>query len=99
LPWINSTLLKGNVVDAMAGLEHRRGNDIGVLGSREVIQALRQSNLVDEYVLLIHPLVLGTGRRLLPDGCAFASLRLVDAKPTSTGVLIATYQPTEGGRE
>jgi dihydrofolate reductase len=52
-------------------------------------------NLIDEYVLLIHPLVLGAGRRLFPDDGAFAALRLVDAKTTTTGVLIATYQPAE----
>jgi hypothetical protein len=51
-------------------------------------------NLVDEYVLLIHPLVLGAGRRLFTGG-AFAALRLVDAKTTTTGVVIATYQPAE----
>jgi dihydrofolate reductase len=49
--------------------------------------------LIDEYMLLIHPLVLGSGRRLFPEGGAFAALRLVDTKTTATGVLIATYQP------
>jgi dihydrofolate reductase len=52
-----------------------------------------QHDLVDEYVLMIHPLVLGSGRRLFADGGAFAALRLVDSKPTTTGVVIATYQP------
>jgi dihydrofolate reductase len=52
-------------------------------------------NLVDESVLLIHPLVLGSGRRLFPDGGASATLRLVDTKITTTGVVIATYQPAE----
>ena len=52
-------------------------------------------NLVDEYVLLIHSLVLGSGRRLFPDGGPFAALRLLDARPTTTGVLVATYQPAE----
>jgi dihydrofolate reductase len=53
-------------------------------------------NLVDEYILLIHPLVLGSGRRLFPDGGAPATLRLVDSKATTTGVLIATYRPAAG---
>lgn len=52
-----------------------------------------KANLVDEFVLLIHPLVLGSGRRLFPDGGAFASLNLRDSKTTSKGVVIATYQP------
>jgi dihydrofolate reductase len=54
---------------------------------------LMKANLVDEFVLLIHPLVLGSGRRLFPDGGAFASLNLRDSKTTSKGVVIATYQP------
>jgi dihydrofolate reductase len=49
--------------------------------------------LIDEYVLLIHPLVLGSGQRLFPDGGPLVALRLIDSKPTSTGVVIATYQP------
>jgi dihydrofolate reductase len=54
-----------------------------------------QANLVDAYVLLIHPLVLGTGRRLFSDGGSSADLRLVDTKTTTTGVVIATYRPAE----
>jgi dihydrofolate reductase len=52
-------------------------------------------NLIDEYLLLIHPLVLGSGRRLFNDGGSFAALRLIDTKTTTTGVVIATYQPAE----
>jgi dihydrofolate reductase len=52
-------------------------------------------NLIDEYVLSIHPLVLGSGRRLFPGGSPFAALRLVDTKTTTTGVVIATYQSAE----
>jgi dihydrofolate reductase len=66
-----------------------------VLGSGELVQSLMRSNLVDEYVLLIHPLVLGSGRRLFTDGGPSASLRLVDTNTTTTGVVIATYQPVE----
>jgi len=53
------------------------------------------AGLIDEYMLLIHPLVLGTGRRLFPDGTPLTTLRLVDTKTTTTGVVIASYQPTE----
>ena len=63
------------------------------MGSGELVQSLMRANLIDEYVLLIHPLVLGSGRRLFPDGGASATLRLVDAKTTKIGVVIATYQP------
>jgi dihydrofolate reductase len=95
LPWINSTLLKGDVPEAVAALKAQPGKDLVVMGSLQLVQTLRKHNLVDEYVLLIHPLVLGAGIRLFPDGAAFAALRLVDAKPTTTGVIVATYRPVE----
>ena len=63
------------------------------MGSGELVQSLMRRNLVDEYVLLIHPLVLGSGRRLFPDGGAFAALQLVATSTTNNGVVIATYQP------
>jgi dihydrofolate reductase len=93
LPWSNSTLLEGDAADAVADLKRRE--DLLVLGSGELVQSLRRRNLVDEYVLLIHPLVLGSGRRLFPDGAAAAKLRLVKSVPTTTGVIIATYQTAE----
>src|SRR5260370_420834 len=80
---------------AVARLKQEPGKDLVVMGSGELVQSLMRHNLVDEYVLLIHPLVLGSGRRLFADGGAFAALRLVDTKTTTTGVVIATYQPTE----
>jgi dihydrofolate reductase len=95
LPWSNSTLLKGDAAEAVARLKEQPGNDLVVLGSGELVQTLMRHNLVDEYVLLIHPLVLGSGRRLFVDGGTFAALRLVETKATTTGVVIATYQPAE----
>jgi dihydrofolate reductase len=92
LPWRNSTLLEGDAAEAVAGLKRQQGKDMVVLGSGELAQALMRRTLVDRYVLLIHPLVLGTGRRLFPDGGAPATLRLVDSATTTTGVVIATYQ-------
>jgi len=65
------------------------------MGSGELIQSLMRRNLVDEYVLLIHPLVLGTGRRLFAEGSPATELQLVDTKTTPTGVVIATYRATE----
>jgi dihydrofolate reductase len=92
LPWKNSTLLAGDAADAVAGLKQQPGPDLGILGSGELIQSLRRRDLIDEYVLLIFPLVLGSGRRLFPDGSPPAGLRLTDSVTTTTGVLIATYQ-------
>src|SRR2546427_3286544 len=94
LPWSNSTLLKGDAAEAVARLKEEQGKDFVVLGSGELVQSLMRRNLVDEYVLLIHPLVLGPGRRLFTNGSSFA-LRLVDTKTTATGVVIATYRPAE----
>jgi dihydrofolate reductase len=95
LPWINSTLLKGDAAEAVARLKEQLAEDLAVLGSGELVKSLMRRNLVDEYVLLIHPLVLGSGRRLFPDGGTFATLRLVDSVTTTTGVVIATYQSAE----
>ncbi len=95
LPWSNSTLLKGDAAEAVARLKEQPGKDLVTLGSGELVKSLMRSNLVDEYVLQIHPLVLGSGRRLFTDGSSFAALRLVDTKTTTTGVVIATYQPAE----
>jgi dihydrofolate reductase len=94
LAWSNSTLLEGDAVKAVASLKAEAGDDLVILGSGELTQSLMQHALIDEYVLPIHPLVLGSGRRLFTEGGAFAALRLVDSKTTTTGVLIATYRPT-----
>lgn len=99
LPWMNSTLLEGDVGEAVARLKEQSDKDIVVLGSGELIQSLMRHNLIDEYLLLIHPVVLGSGRRLFPDGSPFADLRLVDSVTTTTGVVIARYQSAEAPRE
>ncbi len=93
LPWENSTLLKGDAGDAVEELKASTDVDLVVLGSGDLIQTLMRRDLIDRYVVLIHPLVLGTGRRLFPDGGAPATLKLVDSKVTTTGVVIATYEP------
>jgi dihydrofolate reductase len=92
LPWANSTLLSGDVPAAVAELRERPGKDIVVLGSGALAQTLKSHDLVDEYVLSIHPLVLGSGKRLFPDGGAYAKLDLVESVTTTTGVVIATYR-------
>jgi dihydrofolate reductase len=95
LPWPNSTLLDGDAADSVAALKEQAGKDLHILGSGELIQSLMRHNLIDEYVLLIFPLVLGSGRRLFRDGGVPATLRLVNSVTTTTGVIIATYQPAE----
>lgn len=92
LPWVNSTLLVGDAADAVAELKKQPGKDIAVIGSGDLVLSLSRRDLVDQYTVLIHPLVLGSGRRLFPHGAPPASLRLVDSLSTSTGVIIATYE-------
>jgi dihydrofolate reductase len=89
---MNSELLAGDAAEALARLKEEPGKDMVVLGSGMLVESLMRRDLVDEYVLLIHPLVLGSGRRLFNDGYA-TPLRLVDSKTTTKGVVIATYRP------
>ena len=95
LDWPNSTLLHGDVPAAVADLKDSTGTNLVIMGSGVLIGSLRAADLIDEYLLMIHPLVLGTGRRLFPAGTQ-ASLRLVDTLTTRTGVLIATYEAARG---
>ncbi len=98
LPWQNSILLEGDAGEAVARLKQNGGSDATVLGSGDLLQTLMRQGLVDEYLLMIHPLVLGSGRRLFAEGSPSARLQLVDCKPTTTGVLLATYRPKETTR-
>ena len=92
LPWPNSTLLRGDIVDALRALKAQSGGVLAIMGSGVLIGSLMAAHLIDEYLLMIHPLVLGTGRRLFPGG-VHVSLQLTDSVTTATGVLIATYEP------
>lgn len=92
LPWQNSILLNGDAAGAVATLKQQDDQSFAILGSGELIKSLIPRNLIDEYVLLIFPIVLGTGRRLFPEGES-VRLRLVDSLTTPSGVIIATYQP------
>jgi dihydrofolate reductase len=95
LPWQNSRVLDGDAVDAVANLKQDDGKDLGILGSGDLVRSLVRRDLIDEYVLLIHPLVLGSGQRLFPDG-AIARLELIGTVTTTTGVLIGTYRSAAG---
>lgn len=92
LPWPNTTLLRGDVAEAVGTLKTKSEGVLAIMGSGKVIGSLMAADLVDEFLLLIHPLVLGSGRRLFPEGFD-VSLRLIGSTTTSTGVVIATYEP------
>ena len=96
LPWQNSTLLSGDAAETVARLKEKPGKDIVVLGCGDLMQTLMRHDLVDVYLLLIHPLVLGRGRRLFTDDARRTALRLVESVTTSTGVIMATYHPERG---
>jgi dihydrofolate reductase len=95
LPWANSQVLRGDVAQAVGELKGQDGGDLRVLGSGELVQTLMEQDLVDVYALMIHPLVVGGGKRLFRDGNPGTSLRLVESTTTSTGVLIVCYVPAD----
>jgi dihydrofolate reductase len=90
--WNNSTLLQGDVAEAVAELKRQPGGSLQTQGSGELIQTLMRHDLVDEYRPLVYPVVLGKGKRLFREGNLPAALRMVDTKTTGTGVAINTYE-------
>jgi dihydrofolate reductase len=95
LEWQNSTLLKGDLPDAVAALKQEDGGDVHVIGSTELVQGLIEHALVDEYRLMIDPLTLGGGKRFFREDGSLRPLRLVKGEVTSTGAILATYAPAE----
>ncbi|MBV8160127.1 MAG: dihydrofolate reductase [Acidimicrobiia bacterium] len=92
LPWPNSTLLRGEIADAVRALKAQSIGVLAIMGSGELIASLMPAGLIDEYLLMIHPLVLGAGRWLFPEELR-VPLRLMECVATPTGVVIALYQP------
>ena len=93
LEWSNSVLIEGDAAEGIASLKHEDGPELQVHGSGNLIQTLLRHKLVDEYRLWVFPLVIGSGKRLFSDGAVPAGLKLVDSTVSSTGVVIATYEP------
>lgn len=93
LPWPNSTLLHGDVPAAVAALREQPGGNLVVMGSGQLVRSLLPHGLVDELLLMVHPVVLGSGRPLFGPADVARRFRLVECTPTATGVLMAVYQP------
>jgi dihydrofolate reductase len=93
LDWSNSVLIEGDVAEGIAELKQQEGPEFQVHGSSNLIQTLLRHNLIDEYRLWTFPVVVGPGKRLFSDGTTPAGLKLVDSKVSTTGVVIATYEP------
>ncbi len=92
--WNNSTLIKGNLAEEVTKLKQQPGSGIlSVTGSGKLAQSLMREGLVDEYDIWIHPLVLGSGKRLFDGGIVPINLKLVDTKTTGSGIVVLTYQP------
>jgi dihydrofolate reductase len=92
LPWPNSTLLRGGVAKSVAALKTEVDGVLAIMGSGELIATLAAAGLIDEYLLMMHPLVLGAGRRLFPEKL-HVPLRLIDSHTTSNGIIITSYEP------
>jgi dihydrofolate reductase len=95
LGWQNATVLQGDVAAAVAALKQEDGGDLLVLGSTQLVQTLVEHDLVDEFRVMVDPLVVGGGKRLFRDDGALRPLRLLDSQVTTTGAILATYAPGE----
>src|SRR5918912_523909 len=95
LGWSNSTLIGGNVAEEISRLKQQPGKDISISGSGTLVRSLLQDDLLDELRLMVHPVVVGSGKRLFEEGSDQRALQLVDSRTFSTGVLYLTYQPAQ----
>jgi dihydrofolate reductase len=93
LEWENSSLLKGEVADAVTNLKQEKGSYLLAIGSTRLVQTLMERDLVDEFRLMIDPLVVGGGKRLFRDDRALKTMALLDSQVTSSGAILATYAP------
>jgi dihydrofolate reductase len=91
LEWQNSTVLEGDVAEAVAALKQEDGGDLLVIGSTVLVQTLIESRLVDEFRLMIDPIMLGGGKRIFPEDGGLRELRLVDHEVTAKGSILTTY--------
>lgn len=93
--WHNSTLINKNVVKEITRLKQQPGQDILITGSATLVQSLMAANLIDEYRFLVHPIILGRGKRFFKDGMPTTKLKLVNTKTLDLGVMLLCYQPAE----
>jgi dihydrofolate reductase len=96
LEWEHSTVLRGDVAEAVSALKKEDGGDLHVIGSPAFVQTLIEHDLADEFRVMIDPLVVGGGKRLFRDSGALRPLRLVESQVTTTGAILATYATAEG---
>jgi dihydrofolate reductase len=97
--WDKTTLLEGDVPQAVAALKEEPGEDIAVLGSGQLVQTLTEHDLVDEFSLVVYPILLGSGKRLFRDSEQARRLTLIDSQTTGTGGVMLTYRPARAATE
>jgi dihydrofolate reductase len=95
LEWQNSTLIKENVAEEISRLKQQPGKDISIVGRATLVRSLLRDDLLDELRLMVHPIVVGSGKRLFEDGGDRKALELVDSRTFGTGVLYLTYRPAD----
>ena len=95
LEWNNSSLIQGNIAEEVSKLKQQPGQDILIYGSGDLVHTLMEHDLIDEYRIWVHPVVVGSGKRLFRDGSDTTVLRFVGTKTFSSGVVVLSYQPAE----
>jgi dihydrofolate reductase len=95
LEWNNATLIGGNVAEEISELKRQPGKDIVISGSGTLVRSLLEDGVIDELRLMVHPVVVGSGKRLFEEGEKQTALELVDSKAFSTGVVYLTYRPAD----
>lgn len=95
LEWNNSTLIGEDVAEKIADLKRQDGADISISGSGSLVRSLLKDGLIDELRLMVHPVVVGSGKRLFEGGSDRMGLELVDSRTFSTGVVYLTYRPAK----
>ncbi len=91
--WNNTTVIQKNVVEEIAKLKQQPGQDILVEGSAMLVKALMRADLIDEYKLMVHPVIVGGGKRFFTEGMGLTKLKLVESKPISLGIVLLSYEP------
>jgi dihydrofolate reductase len=97
--WNNSTIINDNVVEEVSNLKKQPGKDILVFGSGQLVNTLMEHDFVDEYRLMVFPVVVGGGKRLFEGASDKKALKLIETKTFSSGVVVLSYGPAENGAE
>jgi len=95
--WDNSTIINENVVEETRALKQQPGKDVLIFGSGDLVNTLMGHDLIDEYRLMVFPVVVGGGKRLFGEGSATKTLELMDTKTFGSGVVVFSYGPTRDG--